>query len=531
MGTACPAGAPTATSISEALTNPVPGPGTLILVGPGSYTDGPYVLPPGVSLQGSGAGVSANATMLTLLTSGSQTYVTTNGGNVSDLRVSMTLGNGATGVAASGGSILDHVVVFGVGATSSTGVRAQGATLQDTTVNVTDGVANTGVSGTGVNTLRDSTWNGGTVAYRTTGTDTVSRVIIRFAETAVSVEGGTLSIDDSLLDLGTAGTTGLLVRPAGTEVTAASANHLTVVGGAAGSRGVVANASAGPGRTAELNLNNSIVRGPTTSLQRVPGASGTATFTVNRSDYENQQGGVPDGVGNLDVDPAFVDGAGGNYHLRAASPVVDKGAASAASKDLDDNDRSFDGDRDGIPVPDMGAYELRDVTPPTSVITGGPSGPTNDNTPVFTFRSGPDVTFQCQLDGSGFQPCSSPVTTTPLADGVHSFTVRGTDPVFNVEGSPPTRRFTVDTVAPDTRFTKKAPKRLFRKKVKFKFASSEAGARFQCKLDRRPWRSCGSTFKFGVKRGKHTILVRAVDKAGNTDKTPARYKFKRLKRR
>ena len=67
--------------------------------------------------------------------------------------------------------------------------------------------------------------------------------------------------------------------------------------------------------------------------------------------------------------------------------------------------------------------------------------------------------------------------------------------------------------------------------MKFKFASSEAGARFQCKLDGRPWRSCGSTFKFGVKRGKHTILVRSVDKAGNTDKTPARYKFKRLKRR
>ena len=94
--------------------------------------------------------------------------------------------------------------------------------------------------------------------------------------------------------------------------------------------------------------------------------------------------------------------------------------------------------------------------------------------------------------------------------------------------SPPTRSFTVDTVAPDTRFTKKAPKRFFKKKVKFKFASTEAGAHFQCKLDGRAWRNCGSTFKFGVKRGKHTILVRAVDRAGNTDKTPARYKFKRL---
>ena len=97
--------------------------------------------------------------------------------------------------------------------------------------------------------------------------------------------------------------------------------------------------------------------------------------------------------------------------------------------------------------------------------------------------------------------------------------------------SPPTRTFTVDTVKPNTRFTKKAPKRFFKERVKFKFASSEAGARFQCKLDRQAWRSCGSTYKFGVKRGKHTLLVRAVDRAGNTDSSPARYKFKRLTRR
>ena len=218
--------------------------------------------------------------------------------------------------------------------------------------------------------------------------------------------------------------------------------------------------------------------------------------------------------------------------LRAGSAVVDKGDSSVVtSLDRDDNDRSFDGDRNGSPVPDMGAYELNDVTPPKTVITGGPSGLTNDNTPVFTFRSGPDVTFQCQIDGSGSsraaarsrrRPWPTACTRSPSGARIRSSTSRA---------ARPTRSFTVDTVAPDTRFIKKAPKRFYKQKVKFKFASSEAGARFQCKLDRRAWRSCGSTFKFGVKRGKHIILVRSVDKAGNTDKTPARYKFKRLKRR
>ena len=168
----------------------------------------------------------------------------------------------------------------------------------------------------------------------------------------------------------------------------------------------------------------------------------------------------------------------GDYSLRSGAAVVDKGDSSVVTPlDRAGNARAFDGDSNGSPVPDMGAYELVDVTAPKTVITGGPSGLTNDNTPVFTFRSGADVTFQCQIDGSGFQACSSPVTTTPLANGPHSFTVRATDPVFNVEVSPPTRSFTVDTVAPDTRFTKKAPKRFFKEKVKFKFASTEAGAR------------------------------------------------------
>jgi hypothetical protein len=243
-------------------------------------------------------------------------------------------------------------------------------------------------------------------------------------------------------------------------------------------------------------------------------------------------GEVTPGLGNINEEPGFLDAAAGDYSLRSGAAVVDKGDSSVVTpKDRAGNDRAFDGDSNGSPIPDMGAYELVDVIAPKTVITGGPSGLTTDNTPVFTFRSGADVTFQCQIDGSGFKPCTSPVTTTPLAEGAHVFTVRGTDPVLNVEASPPTRTFTVDTVAPNTTFIKKAPKRFFKAKVKFKFGSSEAGATFQCQLDGRPWRSCGSTFKFGVKRGKHTLLVRSVDKAGNVDKTPARYKFKRLKRR
>ena len=187
------------------------------------------------------------------------------------------------------------------------------------------------------------------------------------------------------------------------------------------------------------------------------------------------------GAGNLPVDPSTRSSsipADGDLALRAGSPVIDKGDQQRITPlDRNGDARVVDGDGNGSRIRDMGAFELADVPPRKTTITAGPTGLTKDNTPVFTFRSDAGKTFECQVDGGAFQPCTSPVTTTPLPDGPHTFTVRATDAVFNVEAQPAHAHFTVDTVRPDTRFTKKAPKRFFKQKVKFKFASSEAGAR------------------------------------------------------
>lgn len=60
----------------------------------------------------------------------------------------------------------------------------------------------------------------------------------------------------------------------------------------------------------------------------------------------------------------------------------------------------------------------------------------------------------------------------------------------------------------------------------FSFVSSEAGSTFECKLDRQPFKRCRSpkTYK-KLKPGKHVFKVRAIDKAGNVDPTPAKLKF------
>ncbi len=56
----------------------------------------------------------------------------------------------------------------------------------------------------------------------------------------------------------------------------------------------------------------------------------------------------------------------------------------------------------------------------------------------------------------------------------------------------------------------------------FRFRSSVAHSTFQCKLDRRAWRTCRSpkTYKTLIK-GRHTFRVRAIGPGGAKDTTPA----------
>jgi CSLREA domain-containing protein len=94
-----------------------------------------------------------------------------------------------------------------------------------------------------------------------------------------------------------------------------------------------------------------------------------------------------------------------------------------------------------------------DVTAPTTTIETGPSGTTNDPTADFGFSSESGTTFECRVDQGQFGPCTDSTgpsgshSTTPLADGPHTFQVRATDPVGNL-GTAASRSFTVDTTPP-----------------------------------------------------------------------------------
>jgi hypothetical protein len=89
---------------------------------------------------------------------------------------------------------------------------------------------------------------------------------------------------------------------------------------------------------------------------------------VNYSDVQGGWMGAG-GVGNLNMDPMFVNAAGGDFHLMAGSACIDAGdnlsVPGGLSSDLDGEARFVD-DPDTVdtgngvaPVVDMGAYEVQ----------------------------------------------------------------------------------------------------------------------------------------------------------------------------
>lgn len=83
-----------------------------------------------------------------------------------------------------------------------------------------------------------------------------------------------------------------------------------------------------------------------------------------------------------------------------------------------------------------------------------------------------------------------------------------------------------DKTAPQTKIVKGPKAKTDSTTARFKFNSDESGSSFQCKLDKKPFKACKSPKKYKkLKPGKHVFKVRAIDKAGNIDPTPAKRKF------
>ena len=103
------------------------------------------------------------------------------------------------------------------------------------------------------------------------------------------------------------------------------------------------------------------------------------------------------------------------------------------------------------------------------------------------------------------------------------------DPTPRNNATAPTEK-ACDTSPPETTITKKPRKRSGKRRARFAFRSSEPGSTFECKLDGGGFTPCESPLRERVGLGKHRFAVVAIDREGNRDRSPAKARFKRVRR-
>ena len=184
----------------------------------------------------------------------------------------------------------------------------------------------------------------------------------------------------------------------------------------------------------------------------------------------------------------------------------------------------------GAGLIDAGAAVSALALPPTLTVTRSPEALSRNRRPSVEFNANRPVVFSCSVDGAPAQVCSSPYTVPyGVADGQHGIAVTAVDRSGRTASSG-VLSFRVDTRAPRTRIAKH-PRKVVRIKkrqvrLRFRFRANEPDVIFVCKVDRGLLRFCGRNFSRRFAAGKHVVVVRARDAAGNVDRSPAVFHFK-----
>lgn len=168
-----------------------------------------------------------------------------------------------------------------------------------------------------------------------------------------------------------------------------------------------------------------------------------------------------------------------------------------------------------------------DTIPPDTTIATKPPSLTNVAAGSFTFTASEAATFECKLDlEADFGACAASKTYTSLGDGQHDLAVRARDTAGNVDSSPASYAWTVDTLAPQTTIVTTPPSESASGLASFTFSSSEPGSTFECKVDTGAYTACSSPKAYSLVDGLRTFEVRATDPARNTDTTADAYSWR-----
>ncbi len=164
-----------------------------------------------------------------------------------------------------------------------------------------------------------------------------------------------------------------------------------------------------------------------------------------------------------------------------------------------------------------------DVTAPIlSMAAARTASPINFDNNSFTFSTNEDSIFYCNMDGMGFELCSSPKDVSGLADGSHAFEVRAVDLAGN-ESSISSYSWEIDTIAPVTSLS---ANQFENKNITFTLSASENNVSYKCSLDGAPASACTSPVTYNnLSAGSHTFTAQATDIAGNIDSAGATHNF------
>jgi len=328
--------------------------------------------------------------------------------------------------------------------------------------------ATNGIFSDGSSTVTDTAITAGN-GYNHSGagtTGTLSRVAIKGSWGGIFTDGGSVVVDDTLVDVGTSGfSIGLaaLNDNDSNDSKSITANHVTIVGGGSGSVGVGAYARK------ETALQQSTVT-LTNSIVSGPETSLYVEATNDGLQGANSTATITASYSDWSTQQV-ISGVNGTATINVG----------AGRLNVNPYFRNAAG----------GDYRLASISPVIDRGAPGAAAPAQD------LNKGPRV-----LDGN--------------ADGVA---------VRDMGAYEAPRKF--DTTAPNTTITSHPKKQGTKRRVTFGFASSESGSTFQCKLDAKPWRSCTSPKRYRLTAGWHKFKVRAIDRVGNVDATPAKFRFHR----
>jgi predicted phage tail protein len=174
-------------------------------------------------------------------------------------------------------------------------------------------------------------------------------------------------------------------------------------------------------------------------------------------------------------------------------------------------------------------YLLDTTAPGAPVVTSAPGSPGRSRSPSWSFSGDAGATLSCRLDQgatpvSGWAACSSNVAydLSGRPDATYTFSLRATDAAGN-DGPATTRDYALDTTAPPLPMIVSAPPAAGVDTAPSWSFTGEAGATFECRLDRGAtpfsgWGPCPGSIGYdltGQPDGVFTFSVRAIDSVGN----------------